>query len=76
MPNPRGAISPEQIADEVREAAEEMKGCQTIDDLRALWRKRYLRIGHKALARIFIGQDAEIVAQRASASASRMQAKG
>ena len=33
--------------------------CKTLDDLRNLWTTEYGNVGHKMLARLFLGQSAE-----------------
>ncbi len=51
MAEPR---DPEQVKAETIAASEEFAAVATIDDLRAWWKKHYLKLGHKRLARLAI----------------------
>jgi len=68
MPNPRGVLTAEGVEQEIREAKVELDACTTIDELRTWWRKHFGRLGHKPLARLFLGMDIEtVIAKRAGA---------
>ena len=43
----------------LRAAEKELKGAQTADDVRAVWRKHYLTVGHRKLGRLLLGRTAE-----------------
>ncbi len=56
--------SPEELESLLKEAAEQLKGLQTIDDMRAWWRKHYLTLGHKKLGRLLLGQSIDTLVER------------
>lgn len=43
----------------LRAAEKELKGAQTADDVRTIWRKHYLTVGHRKLGRLLLGRTAE-----------------
>jgi hypothetical protein len=49
----------EEQVEALHVAEKEMKAAQTADDVRAIWRKYYLTIGHRKLGRLLIGRTAE-----------------
>jgi hypothetical protein len=69
MGQPKGVITAEDLESEIKVAGAEMEGVQTIDELLDLWRRNYLRIGHRALGRMFLakGKNAAVIAERAAA---------
>ena len=68
----RGAMTAEDFAKEVAEAFEELNACKTKEDVQAFWRKRYGRMGHKALGRLIVGMSAEaVIAKRIKGMATR-----
>jgi hypothetical protein len=52
-------LSPEQQAALLKEAEQELRRAQTADDVRAVWRKYYLQVGHRKLGRLLVGRGAE-----------------
>jgi len=49
----------------LRQAEEELDGAKTADEIRQIWRKYYLQVGHRNLGRLLIGRAAdEIIARR------------
>ena len=77
MGAPRGTIMAEELTVEILAAGAEIAAATTIEELQMVWRKRYPRIGHKALGRMFVagGSNADVVAQRAAAAYLRMADK-
>jgi hypothetical protein len=52
-----------------RSAAKELEQAQTADDVRKVWKKYYLTLGHRSLGRLLLGRPvAELVARRESRS--------
>jgi len=57
MPVYRGPnLTSEEIDAAVRQAAAEMIACKTIEELRDVWKRYFVPIGHKALGRMFIAE--------------------
>jgi len=53
----------------LKQAEEELDGAKTADQIRQIWRKYYLQVGHRNLGRLLIGRSAdEIIARRRSRS--------
>jgi hypothetical protein len=51
----------------LKQAEKELDGAKTADEIRQIWRKYYLQIGHRSLGRLLLGRSAEeIVARRRS----------
>ena len=51
----------------LRQAEQELDGAKTADQIRQIWRKYYLQVGHRSLGRLLLGRSAEeIVARRRS----------
>ncbi|MCJ7810602.1 MAG: hypothetical protein MUP62_00115 [Dehalococcoidia bacterium] len=51
----------------LRQAEQELDGAKTADQIRQIWRKYYLQVGHRSLGRLLLGRAAEeIVARRKS----------
>jgi len=51
----------------IKQAEQELDGAKTADQIRQIWRKYYLQVGHRNLGRMLIGRSAdEIVARRRS----------
>jgi hypothetical protein len=49
----------------LKQAEQELDGAKTADQIRQIWRKYYLQVGHRNLGRLLIGRSAdEIVARR------------
>jgi hypothetical protein len=49
----------------LKQAEKELDGAKTADQIRQIWRKYYLQVGHRNLGRLLIGRPAdEIVARR------------
>lgn len=55
MPTP----DPEEQAEALHTAEKELKDAKTADDVRTVWRKHYLTVGHRKLGRLLIGRTAE-----------------
>ena len=54
----------------LRQAEKELDGAKTADEIRQIWRKYYLQVGHRSLGRLLIGRAAdEIIARRRSREA-------
>ena len=54
----------------LRQAEKELDGAKTADEIRQIWRKHYLQVGHRNLGRLLIGRAAdEIIARRRSREA-------
>ena len=43
----------------LREAARELAGAATAEDVRTIWRKHFGTLGHRALGRLLLGRSAE-----------------
>ena len=54
----------QEVVARLREAAEEMKGLHTVEEVRRWWRKYYLTLGHKRLGRLLLGQPVERLLER------------
>jgi len=51
----------------LRQAEQELDGAKTADQVREIWRKYYLQVGHRNLGRLLIGRSVdEIIARRRS----------
>jgi len=51
----------------LKQAETELDGAKTADEIRQIWRKYYLQVGHRSLGRLLLGRSAEeIVARRRS----------
>jgi hypothetical protein len=51
----------------LKKAEQELDGAKTADQVRQIWRKYYLQVGHRSLGRLLLGRSAEeIVARRRS----------
>jgi hypothetical protein len=51
----------------LRQAEQELDGAKTADQIRQIWRKYYLQVGHRSLGRLLLGRSSEeIVARRKS----------
>ena len=51
----------------LRQAEHELDSAKTADQIRQIWRKYYLQVGHRSLGRLLLGRSAEeIVARRKS----------
>jgi hypothetical protein len=49
----------------LKQAEQELDGAKTADQIRQIWRKYYLQVGHRNLGRLLIGRSVdEIVARR------------
>jgi hypothetical protein len=49
----------------LKQAEKELDGAKTADQIRQIWRKYYLQVGHRNLGRLLTGRSAdEIVARR------------
>jgi len=49
----------EEQVEALHAAEKELKAAQSADDVRAVWRKYYLTIGHRKLGRLLIGRTAD-----------------
>lgn len=57
----------EEVEALLKEAESELDGAKTADEIRQVWRKYYLKVGHRNLGRLLIGRPAdEIIARRRS----------
>lgn len=45
----------------LKEAEEGLRRAQTADEIRAVWRRYYLQLGHRKLGRLLLGRPAEQV---------------
>ena len=60
-------MSVEETEALLRQAEQELDGAKTADQIRQIWRKYYLQVGHRSLGRLLLGRSAEeIVARRRS----------
>jgi hypothetical protein len=60
-------MSVEETEALLKKAEQELDGAKTADDIRKIWRKYYLQVGHRSLGRLLLGRSAEeIVARRRS----------
>jgi hypothetical protein len=57
-------LSPEQQAALLKEAEQELQRAQTADDVRSVWRKYYLQVGHRKLGRLLLGRGADRASSR------------
>ncbi len=52
---------------QLTDAERELDAAKTADEIRQVWRKYYLKVGHRNLGRLLIGRSAdEIIARRRS----------
>jgi hypothetical protein len=59
--------APEEAEAMLKDAEKELDGAKTAEEIRQVWRKYYLKVGHRNLGRILIGRSAdEIIARRRS----------
>ena len=49
----------EEQVEAVHAAEKELKAAASADDVRAVWRKYYLTVGHRKLGRLLIGRTAD-----------------
>jgi hypothetical protein len=49
----------EEQVEALHAAEKELKAAASADDVRAVWRKYYLTIGHRKLGRLLLGRTAE-----------------
>ena len=49
----------EEQVEALHAAEKEFKAAQSADDVRTIWRKYYLAVGHRKLGRLLIGRTAE-----------------
>ena len=51
----------------LKQAEQELDGAKTADQIRQIWQKYYLQVGHRNLGRLLIGRSVdEIIARRRS----------
>ncbi len=50
---------PEEQAEALHAAEKELKSAQTVEDVRTIWRKHYLTVGHRKLGRLLLGRTAD-----------------
>lgn len=55
---------PGDIERALRQAAKELPGLQTAEEVRLWWRKYYLMLGHRRLGRLLIGRPLESLLER------------
>jgi len=51
----------------LKEAEAELKKAETAEDVRRIWRKHYLTLGHRKLGRLLIGRTAAEIMARGEA---------
>ncbi len=52
-----------------RSAAKELEQAQTADDVRRIWKKYYLTLGHRSMGRLLLGRPAaDLIARREARS--------
>jgi hypothetical protein len=49
----------EEQVEALHAAEKELKAAASADDIRAVWRKYYLTVGHRKLGRLLIGRTAD-----------------
>jgi len=49
----------EEQVETLHAAEKELKAAKTADEVRAIWRKYYLGVGHRKLGRLLLGRSAE-----------------
>ncbi|MBI4570777.1 MAG: hypothetical protein HY723_02420 [Chloroflexi bacterium] len=54
-----------------REAERELSQAATADDVRRIWQKHYLILGHRALGRLLLGRGAAQLIERRAEGAAR-----
>jgi hypothetical protein len=60
-------MPPEEAEGMLKDAEKELDGAKTADEIRQVWRKYYLKVGHRNLGRLLMGRSAdEIIARRRS----------
>jgi hypothetical protein len=60
-------MAPEEAEAMLKDAEKELDDAKTAEEIRQVWRKYYLKVGHRNLGRILIGRSAdEIIARRRS----------
>jgi hypothetical protein len=60
-------MAPEEAEAMLKDAEKELDGAKTAEEIRQIWRKYYLKVGHRNLGRLLIGRPAdEIIARRRS----------
>jgi hypothetical protein len=57
--------TPPDYEEALRAAEKEFEKAETADDVRKIWKKYYLTVGHRSLGRILMGRPAlELIARR------------
>ena len=57
--------TPSEYEEALKAAEKEFGKAETADDVRKIWKKYYLTVGHRALGRILMGRPAlELIARR------------
>ena len=60
-------MAPEEAEAMLKDAERELDGAKTAEEIRQVWRKYYLKVGHRNLGRLLMGRSAdEIIARRRS----------
>ena len=49
----------EEQKEALHAAEKELKAARTVDDVRAIWSKHYLTVGHRKLGRLLLGRTAD-----------------
>ena len=55
--------SPEEERAYLAQVKDELESCQTKDDVIQLWRKHFLKIGHRKLGRLLLGRPLDEVSR-------------
>ena len=56
MADRTGFASPAEEREYLAAVKNELETCQTRDDVIAVWKRHYLKIGHRKLARLLLGR--------------------
>ena len=66
---PERTITQSEFEEAVRAAEKELGEAGTADDVRRIWKKYYLTLGHRSLGRLLVGRPAaDLIARRQARS--------
>ena len=55
----RAVPDPAEQAEALHNAERELRDAKTAEDVRGIWKKYYLTVGHRKLGRLLLGRSAE-----------------
>ena len=61
---PRVFDDPEEERTYLKQVKAELDGCKTKDEVAELWKRHYLKVGHKKLGRLLVGRTVDSAMSR------------